>query len=68
MVIYVKNDEHRPKNGDSVTETLYTLNWPFIDVKTMNTHQKTVMALCLGMSILIEKTTKAYSKAVILLL
>ena len=36
----------------------YTLNWPFLDVKTMNIHQKTM--------ILIKKTMEAYSKAVIL--
>ena len=41
VVIYdVKNDEHTPNNGDLVIETIYTLNWPFIDVKTMKIHQK----------------------------
>ena len=52
----MKHDEHTPKNDDSVTN--YIWNWPFIDLKTMNIHQKMV--------ILIEKTMKAYPKAVIL--
>ena len=45
------------KNDDSVIEATLWIR-PFIDVKTMNIHQKTV--------ILIEKTMKAYSKTVIL--
>ena len=56
----VKNNEHRSKNDDDeITETTIWITL-FIDVKTMNIYQKMV--------ILIEKTMKPCSKAVILLL
>ena len=56
----VKNNEHISKNDDD--EIIETTTWitRFIDVKTMNIHQKMV--------ILIEKTMKPCSKAVVLLL
>ena len=45
------------KNNNSIIETIPWIR-PFIDIKTMSTHQKLV--------ILIKKTMKTYSKAVIL--
>ena len=61
LFIDVKSDEKLVKftlkNDDSVIEAIPGIR-PFIDVKMINMHQKTV--------ILIEKMMKAYSKAVIL--
>ena len=55
--IYEKLAKFMLKNYDSVLEAIPWIR-PFIDVKTMNIHQKMVIK--------IEKTMKAYFKAVIL--